>query len=72
MPDYEIDHFCPVYGRTITADLCYDSLNCLNRSFKVESTKELSEVDDIEVARKICAECEYSNLSAGLDDWNEE
>ena len=53
MPDYEIDHFCPVYGRTITADLCYDSLNCLNRSFKVESTKELSEVDDIEVARKI-------------------
>lgn len=60
--DYEADHYCPVYGRTITSDLCYDSLMCLNRSFKVSSTKELKEVEDIENARKICAECPYSEL----------
>lgn len=60
--DYEADHHCPVYGRVISADLCYDSLMCLNRSFKVSSTKELAEVKDIEEARKICAKCPYSEL----------
>lgn len=60
--DYEADHYCPVYKRKICADLCYDSLMCLNRCFKVSSTKELAEVEDIEEARKICAECKYSEL----------
>ena len=60
--DYYADHFCPVYKRVIEADLCYDSLMCLNRTFKVSSTKELADVDDIEVARKVCAECPYSEL----------
>lgn len=60
--DYEADHYCPVYERVIAADLCYDSLMCLNSSFKVSSTKELQEVKDIENARKICAECPYSEL----------
>lgn len=60
--DYEADRFCPVYKKIISADLCYDSLMCLNRTFKVSSTKELAEVDDIERAREICAECPYSEL----------
>lgn len=60
--DYEEDHYCPVYGRIIASDLCYDSLMCLNRSFKLSSTKELREVKDIEKARKVCAECPYSEL----------
>lgn len=60
--DYESDHYCPVYGRVIPVDLCYDSLMCLNRSFKVSSTKELAEVKDIEAARKTCAKCPYSEL----------
>ncbi len=61
--DYDNPHYCPVYNKIIDIDLCYDSLNCLNRSFRISSTKELSEVKDIEQARKVCAECPYSDLS---------
>ena len=52
MLDYEKNHYCPVYKREIVADLCYDSLMCLNRSFKISSTHELEEIEDIEEARK--------------------
>ena len=60
--DYDNPHYCPVYDRKIDIDLCYDSLNCLNRSFKVSSVKELSEIKDIERAREICSKCPYSDL----------
>ncbi len=60
--DYNADHMCPVYKRIIDPNLCYDSLMCLNRYFAVSSTPELSEVKDIEEARKICGKCEYSKL----------
>lgn len=60
--DYDSDHMCPVYGNVINPDLCYDSLMCLNGSFKVESVKELDSVEDIEAARKTCRKCPYSNL----------
>lgn len=60
--DYDADHYCPVYQRIVTADLCYESLMCLNRSFKVSSVKELNEIKDIEEARKICGQCIYSEL----------
>ena len=60
--NYDKDHMCPVYGRIIDPDLCYESLMCLNRAFKTSSVHELSEVGDIEAARKICRECEYSKL----------
>ena len=61
--DYESDRYCPAYDRIIDADLCYDSLMCLNHSFKIESTKELEQIKDIEKAREICAACKYSDLS---------
>lgn len=60
--DYETDHYCPVYDRIIDADLCYDSMMCLNKSFKISSTKELEEIKNIEKARRICANCRYSGL----------
>ncbi|MBQ3379205.1 MAG: hypothetical protein IJG50_04980 [Clostridia bacterium] len=69
MLDYESDHYCPAYKRVIDIDLCYDSLMCLNNTFKISSTKELAEIDDIEEARRVCAECPYSDLGAGMDDW---
>ena len=58
--DYEADHYCPAYEKVICADLCYDSMMCLNRFFKVSSTKELEEIEDIEQARVICSKCPYS------------
>lgn len=60
--DYTAEHHCPVYNRIISADLCYDSLMCLSHCFKVSSTKELSEIKDIEKAREICRNCQYSEL----------
>lgn len=60
--DYESDHYCPVYERVIPVDLCYESLMCLNRCFKVSSVPELSEVKDIDKARKDCEKCPYSEL----------
>ena len=38
-------------------------LMCLNRMFKIELTKELEQIKDIEKAREICAACKYSDLS---------
>ena len=61
--DFTKPRYCPVYKREIDDDLCYDSLCCLNGDFKISSTKELAEVENIEEARKICAKCPYSDLS---------
>ena len=67
MLDYEADHYCPVYGKKITADLCYESLNCLSKMFKISSTKELADIKDIDQAREICNACPYSDLGGGLE-----
>ena len=39
--DFENPHYCPVYDKVIDIDLCYETLMCLNRSFKISSVKEL-------------------------------
>ena len=70
MLDYENDHYCPAYEKFISIDLCYDSLCCLSGEFKISSTKELSEIKDIEKAREICKACPYSDLEGGLDEWD--
>ncbi len=57
--DYEEDRYCPAYGKVIDADLCYDSMMCLCGFFKVSSTKELKEINDIDKAREICKKCPY-------------
>lgn len=68
MLDYDADHYCPAYKRVISADLCYDSLCCLSGEFKISSTKELSEIEDIEAARLACAKCPYSDLGGGEEE----
>ena len=70
MLDYENDHYCPAYGRVIDIDLCYDSLCCLGGLFKISSTPELAEISDIEEAKRVCADCPYSDLGGGLDEWD--
>lgn len=52
MLDYNADHYCPVYKKVICADLCYDSLCCLNGEFKISSTKELAVIEDIDEAER--------------------
>lgn len=41
--DYESDIHCPVFGRVIDSDLCYESLMALSRAVKVSSVPELVE-----------------------------
>lgn len=60
--DYDANHFCPVYGREIEPDLCYESIMCLGKMFKTSSLKELDEVEDIEKARENCKNCPYSEM----------
>ena len=69
MLDYNADHYCPAYGKVICADLCYDSLCCLTGEFKISSTKELAELEDIDAAREKCKNCPYSDLNGGMDEW---
>ena len=69
MIDYRSDHHCPVYRRVITANLCYDSMMCLTGWFKISSTKELAEVNDVPTARKACKMCQYSDLTGDEEDW---
>ena len=52
--DFENPHYCPVYDKVIDIDLCYETLMCLNRSFKISSVKELNDIEDIDNARMIC------------------
>lgn len=68
MLDYNADHFCPAYKRVINPDLCYDSLCCLSGKFKVSTTKELAEIDDIEATRAACRACPYSDLSGAENE----
>jgi hypothetical protein len=37
--------------------------------FKISSTKELAEIEDIENARRVCKACPYSDLGGGMDEW---
>lgn len=60
--EYTADRHCPVFGRTIDCDLCYESVMALSRAVRVESVPELDEVKDIESARILCDKCKFSNL----------
>ena len=60
--NYNEDRYCPAYNRIIDDDLCYESALCLGRFFKASSVPELSEIKDIESARKICEECPFSDM----------
>ena len=48
--NYDKEHYCPVYGKVVHPDLCYDSMMCLHRFFKVSSVEELSQVKDARCA----------------------
>ncbi len=62
--DYNADRFCPVYNDEIDCDLCYESIMALTRIVKASSVPELSKVEDIEKARRICSKCPYSDLGS--------
>ena len=60
--DYTADRYCPVFGRVIDCDTCYEAVLGLSRAIKADRVKELDEVKDIESARGVCVACKYSDL----------
>lgn len=60
--EYTADRFCPVFNRTISCDLCYESVLGLSKAMNVSAVPELDEVEDIENARKTCSNCKYSDF----------
>lgn len=60
--EYTADRYCPVFKRVIDCDWCYESVLGLSRDIRVDAVPELSEITDIENARKICDKCKYSDL----------
>lgn len=65
MSDYSIeelaaDRFCPVYSEKIGCELCCETVQVLSNILKRESVPELSNVTDIESAKKHCLNCPYA------------
>lgn len=58
----ENTRMCPVYGKKIDEDLCYETIMCMRKMFKTSSLKELDEIENIEKARQQCKACAYSEL----------
>ena len=60
--EYTADRYCPVFGRVIDCEWCYDSVLGLRKMFNPRAIPELNEVQDLEKAGEICRACKYSNL----------
>ena len=64
--DFENPHYCPVYDKVIDIDLCYETLMCLNRYFKISSVKELNDIESI-----LQVLCKYKIVQKNLFKWTE-
>ena len=60
--DYNAERLCPVYGKRIADDLCYDTVMAMTKAIKLSSVPELEEIKDIEKAKILCKKCAYSDL----------
>lgn len=55
------DRNCPVVGRNIDSEVCYEIVMCLTSGFNPSSVPEVDFKND-EKTRSICESCPYSNL----------
>ena len=53
------DRFCPVYGREIGSEICYETVLVFDRILHRASVPELDYVHDMEAAKKRCESCPY-------------
>lgn len=57
------DRKCPIYGKVIDGELCYETALCMQGLFKLSSVPESKDIILPEdEARKICVACEYGNM----------
>ena len=58
------DRECPIYGKVIDGDLCYETTLCMQGYFKLSSVPEIKDIIlDSETARSICCSCPYADVS---------
>ncbi len=62
MPEnnYTEDRDCPVYGREIGCELCFETVMTFEKILISDAVPELDNVKDMETARKNCEKCPYS------------
>ena len=59
----EDERVCPVYGKVIDGELCYETAMCMQGFFKATSVPELNNIKvDLSEAKKICTNCPYSDM----------
>jgi hypothetical protein len=57
------DRECPIYGKVIDGELCYETAMCMQGLFKLSSVSEAKNiVMDSETARRVCSSCEYADM----------
>lgn len=57
------DRKCPIYGKVIDGELCYETAMCMQGFFKLSSVPESKDITlDEKEARKICVNCPYGDM----------
>lgn len=55
------DRYCPVAGKEIDCETCYEMVMCIDGCFKASSIPEI-EFQVNEETKRICEACPYSDL----------
>lgn len=57
------DRECPIYGKVIDGELCYETAMCMLGQFKLASVPETEDIIlETELARRTCKACPYSDM----------
>lgn len=57
------DRKCPIYGKIIDGELCYETALCMQGQFKLTSVPEAKEIKlHFDIAKNICNNCPYADM----------
>ena len=57
------DRSCPIYGKVIDGELCYETALCMQGLFKLSSVPEAKDIKmGAEDAKKTCTNCPYADM----------
>ena len=57
------DRECPIYGKIIDGELCYETALCMQGLFRPSSISEAKDiVMPTDAARKTCRACKYADM----------
>lgn len=57
------DRYCPIYGKVIDGEICYETALCMQGLFKLSSVPESKDIIlEEEQARQTCLACPHSDM----------